>query len=403
MASKNQQTPKEGDETIKGSAPFRKVYYLMWEDRQVRRLSHLEKNVWFCCLTGSHTTMLPGLASVSVMRIADQVGATVASTNKALKAIEALGWIEFDRNMEVLRVVNAFKYNVPSNGDMVRGWMREWLRIPDCELRSKHLLAFKLVIAGSPSLVAIADEEIALGRFENRDKIRTYKRAAAEKPTDAQDTVSTPSQDGPETVSTSVSSKQEEGSSNASSLPTVETRVELPSPTPAGAGAGTGPVRPSFADESQTTPQPAAAPARPTPAVDATGQASLLPATGKPDRRRKRPEEPEDEPKASADLDRYVARWNELKKPRFPLTLTQADRIMFFQQRKARGVEELLWVLETLHGDAWSAHSTVRQLLSAEAAQKAAGLGAKLKKDAGPQPSKHITGRDLEGLWEGEA
>lgn len=147
--------------------------------------------------------------------------------------------------------------------------------------------------------------------------------------------------------------------------------------------------------------QPAAAPARPTPAIDATGQASLLPATGKPDRRRKRPEEPEDEPKASADLDRYVARWNELKKPRFPLTLTQADRIMFFQQRKARGVEELLWVLETLHGDAWSAHSTVRQLLSAEAAQKATGLNAKSMQEPAFRSNKFAQAHEqLDDVWE---
>lgn len=397
MAARKQREPKEGEETIKGSAPFRKIYYLMWEDRELRRLSHIEKVAWLVCLTGSHTTMMPGLASVSVMRLADQVGASVAATNKALKQLEALGWIEFDRNMEVLRVVNAFKYNVPSNGDMVRGWVREWLRIPPCELRAKHLLALKHVIDGSPTLLAIVDEEIALGRFENRDKIRVYQRAAAGNQRTEQDALSTPSQDSLGTVSTSGSSKQEEESSNASSLPTVETRVQLPSPTPAGAGATMGPVRPSFTDPQPTTP------VRPTLAVDATGQASLLPATGKPDRRRKRPEEPEDEPTATADLDRWVARYVELKRPPFPPALTKEDRIFFFQQRKSRGIEELVWVLETLHGDAWSAHSTVRQLLSAEAAQKAAGLGAKLKKDAGPQPSKHITGRDLDGLWKGEA
>ena len=203
-------------------------------------------------------------------------------------------------------------------------------------------------------------------------------------------------------------------SSLASRFSSLGSRVSplVSSPEPSTAGAvvegddlGPAPVllaEPTDQQEPQQT-TPAAAPVRPTPAVDATGQASLLPPTGKPDRRRKRPEEPEDEPTATADLDRYVARWNDLKKPPFPLSVTKEDRIVFFQQRKARGVEELLWVLEVLHRDGYSAHLTVRQLLSAEAAQKAAGLGAKLKKEAGPQPSKHITGRDLEGLWEGEA
>jgi hypothetical protein len=157
----------------------------------------------------------------------------------------------------------------------------------------------------------------------------------------------------------------------------VSPLVSSPEPSSAHADAegDLGPAPLLLAETTDTQPQ--AAPARTTPAVDATGQASLLPATGKPDRRRKTAGEPEDEPTATADLDRWVARYVELKRPPFPPALTKEDRIFFFQQRKARGVEELLWVLDVLHGDSWSAHSTVRQLLSAEAAQKAAGLGAK--------------------------
>jgi hypothetical protein len=161
----------------------------------------------------------------------------------------------------------------------------------------------------------------------------------------------------------------------------VSPLVSSPEPSPADAGAE-GDLGPAPLLLAETTdPQPTAPvepDARPTPAVDATGQASLLPATGKPDRRRKPAGEPEDEPTATADLDRWVSRYVELKRPPFPPALTKEDRIFFFQQRKARGIEELVWVLETLHGDAWSAHSTIRQILSAEAAQKAAGLKARV-------------------------
>jgi hypothetical protein len=162
----------------------------------------------------------------------------------------------------------------------------------------------------------------------------------------------------------------------------VSPLVSSPEPSSADADAG-GDLGPSpllLAETTQTQPttQPAAAPVRPTPTVDVTGQASLIPATGKPDRRRKPAGEPDDEPTATADLDRWVARYVELKKPPFPPALTKEDRIFFCQQRKARGIDELVWVLETLHGDAWSAHSTIRQLLSAEAAQKAAGITARV-------------------------
>jgi hypothetical protein len=401
MAPRKQREPKEGDETVKGAASYRKIYHLLWEDREFRRLSPHGKNAWFCCLTGSHTMIMPGLSSVSVMRIADQIGTTVATANKALKELEALGWIEFDRNMEVLRIVNVFKYNTPHNDDNVRGWMRDWLRIPACELRAKHLSAFRDVVAGSPTYLGIIDEEIALGRFENRDKLRPNRRAAAGKQPVDGEPLSTPCQDGATSVSTTDSGKRTADSGNTSSLPTVETRVELPSPPPDGAGALTGPARPSFATETQPTTPPPAAPARPTPAIDATGQASLLPSTGKPDRRRKPAGEPEDEPTATADLDRWVARYVELKRPPFPPALTKEDRIFFFQQRKARGIDELVWVLETLHGDAWSAGKTIRQLVSPEAAQKATGLNAKSTQEPAFRSNKYAQAHEqLDDVWQ---
>ena len=396
MAPRRQREPKEGDETVKGAASYRKVYHLLWEDREFRRLSPHGKNAWFCCLTGSHTMMMPGLSSVSVMRIADQIGTTVATANKALKELEALGWIEFDRNMEVLRIVNVFKYNTPHNDDNVRGWMRDWLRLPACELRAKHLAAFRDVVAGSPTYLGIIDEEIALGRFENRDKLRPNRRAAAGKQPVDGEPLSTPCQDGATSVSTTDSGKRTAVSGNASSLPTVETRVQLPSPSPVGGGAGDERVRPSVPVEQQST----ATPVRPTPPVDATGQASLIPPTGTPDRRRKPTGEPEDEPTATADLDRYVARWNDLKKPPFPLSVTKEDRIFFFQQRRARGVDELLWVLETLHTDGYSAHLTIRQLVSPEAAQKAAGLKAKATQEPAFRSNKHAQSHEnLDEFW----
>lgn len=404
MAPRKQREPKEGDETVKGAASYRKIYHLLWEDREFRRLSPHGKNAWFCCLTGSHTMIMPGLSSVSVMRIADQIGATVATANKALKELEALGWVEFDRNMEVLRIVNVFKYNTPHNDDNVRGWMRDWLRIPACELRAKHLSAFRDVVAGSPTYLGIIDEEIALGRFENRDKIRPNRRAAAEKQAVDGEPLSTPCQDGATSVSTTDSGKRTADSGNTSSLPTVETRVEEPSPTPAGAGAITGPARPSFATETQPTTQPAAAPTRPTPTVDATGQASLLPATGKPDRRRKAAGEPDTRPEEVA---RYLARWNELKQSPFPvLAFSKEESVVFNVQRTSRSLDELLWVLETLHNDKWFTKKTILECLSPQAAQQASGVVAAstvASNAAAAQPSKFVTGRNLEALWKGEA
>jgi hypothetical protein len=177
-----------------------------------------------------------------------------------------------------------------------------------------------------------------------------------------------------------------------------------PSPPPAGAGAITGPARPSFATETQpTTPQPAT-PARPAPDVDSTGQASLIPATGKPDRRRKPTGEPDSR---SEEVARYLARWNELKQSPFPvLSFSKEEAVVFNVQRTTRSLDELLWVLETLHNDKWFTKKTILECLSPQAAQQASGVVAAAtvaSNAAAAQPSKFVTGRNLEALWKGEA
>jgi hypothetical protein len=360
MAPRRQREPKEGDETVKGAASYRKVYHLLWEDREFRRLSPHGKNAWFCCLTGSHTMMMPGLSSVSVMRIADQIGATVATANKALKELEALGWIEFDRNMEVLRIVNVFKYNTPHNDDNVRGWMRDWLRIPACELRAKHLSAFRDVVAGSPTYLGIIDEEIALGRFENRDKLRPNRRAAAGKQPVDGETLSTPCQDGATSVSTTDSGKRTAVSGNASSLPTVETREKTLCDPPAAVAEtdvafGAEPV-----EQTQPTTTVTATTARKPrqPKLVLTGEAPS----------QKPPANPE-HAQMTADLGRWLDRYRTMRDdPRATVPFHA-----FAQAWKARGIDDLLLALDGLRDDGF-AKTTGAQAHLAEA-MVAKGIG----------------------------
>ena len=358
MAPRRQREPKEGDETVKGAASYRKIYHLLWEDREFRRLSPHGKNAWFCCLTGSHTMMMPGLSSVSVMRIADQIGATVATANKALKELEALGWIEFDRNMEVLRIVNVFKYNTPHNDDNVRGWMRDWLRIPACELRAKHLSAFKDVVAGSPTYLGIIDEEIALGRFENRDKLRPNRRAAAGKQQADGEPLSTPCQDGATSVSTTDSGKRTAGSGNASSLPTVETREKTLCDPPAAVAVTDEPFGPP--PVVQTQPQPTTPDRKPRqPKLVLTGEAPS----------QKPPANPE-HAQISADLGRWLDRYRVWRND--PKATVQFH--VFAQAWKARGIDDLLLALDGLKGDDFAKTCAPKALLAESMIAKGVGI-----------------------------
>ena len=355
MAPRKYREPKEGDETVKGAASYRKVYHLLWEDREFRRLSPHGKNAWFCCLTGAHTMTMPGLSSVSVMRIADQIGATVSTANKALKELEALGWIEFDRNMEVLRIVNVFKYNTPHNNDNVRGWMRDWLRIPACELRAKHLSAFRDVVVGSPTYLAIIDEEIALGRFENRDKVRTNWRPAAEKrSTDARPLL-TPCQDGADSVSTTDSGKRTADSGNI--------EVQLPSAPPAAVAVTDEDFGPAPVE--QTQPPSAVATTQP---PDRKPRQPKLVLTGEAPSSRKPPDT--EHAQITADMGRWLDRyrvWRNDPKATVPFHV-------FAQAWKARGIDDLLLALDGLRDDDFAKTCAPKALLSESMIAKGVGF-----------------------------
>ena len=58
-------------------------------------------------------------------------------------------------------------------------------------------------------------------------------------------------------------------------------------------------------------------------------------------------------------------------------------------------------MLETLHGDAWSAGKTIRQLVSPEAAQKATGLNAKSTQEPAFRSNKYAQAHEqLDDVWQ---
>jgi len=382
----------------KGSYEFATVCPDLWRDKEFKRLTIEQRYVWLHLLTSPARTHFPGLARTTIREVAAVIDLSFKKVSATIAKLTELRWVEFDEAEEVMYLPNGLKYNPPDNPKQLIHWVRVWSSFPDCSLKGQALDALRHACELSPDFLAVIDQEVELGPYKDRPKPRKNRSGSKGQHGRGTDTVSgtvapTVAQTSPIPFTT-----------HHSPLTNVEVQEQLPSPPPAGAGAVTGPARPSFATETQTaatTQTPAAAPARLTPAVDATGQASLIPATGKPDRRRKPAGEPEDEPTATADLDRYVARWNELKKPPFPLSLTKEDRIFFFQQRKARGIEELVWVLETLHGDSYSAHLPIRALVAPEAAQKAAGLKAKATQEPAFRSNRHAQSHEnLDDVWQ---
>ena len=383
----------------KGSYEFAAVCPAVWRDKEYRKQLTLEqRHIWLHLLTSPTRTHFPGLLRTTIKEIAALVDLSPRKVAAALEEFKKLGWAEYDAEEELLYLPKALKYNPPDNEKQLIHWVRVWSSFPECYLTKLALDALRYACELSPDLTATIEREVALGPYKDRPKPRKNRSGNKGQQGRGTDTVSG-------TVASTVAlTSPIPFTTHHSPLTNVEEQGQLPSPPPAGAGALTGPARPSFATKTQPT-QPTtattAAPVRLAPAVDASGQASLIPATGKPDRRRKPAGEPEDEPTATADLDRWVARYVELKKPPFPPALTKEDRIFFFQQRRSRGIDELVWVLEVLHGDDWSAGKTIRQLVSAEAAQKAAGLNAKTTKEPAFKSNKYAQAHEqLDDVWQ---
>jgi len=420
-----------GDKGSKHSGiQYRKVSTQLYADARFAALSSPKPNgktLWMYLLTGPHTTNIPGLFSVSRETLAGNLGWSVKDLTRVWKEFEAVDegheyrMVMADWSKNLVFVPKAVAHNGVGSFNAVQGWRAQWNNLVECELK---LEAWEAILAG---FQAVGNDECAAafavcckrpnlkytGAFPSRvDGERHWLNPLSLSPR-LVEALGGRGGTIPPTVWGSLPPgilphpvgeppRDQEQDQEQEQEQEQEKREKEPSPTPDGAGAVAGRPRPSFATEQQpTTPQPAAAPARPTPTVDATGQASLLPPTGKPDRRRKAAGEPEDEPTATADLDRWVARYVELKKPPFPPALTKEDRIFFFQQRKARGIDELVWVLETLHSDAWSAGKTIRQLVSPEAAQKATGLNAKSTQEPAFRSNKYAQAHEqLDDVWQ---
>ena len=416
-----------GDKGSKHSGiQYRKVSTQLYADARFGALSSPKPNgktLWLYLLTGPHTTNIPGLFSVSRESLACNLGWSIKDVTRIWKEFEALDegheyrMVLADWSKNLVFVPKAVAHNGIGSFNAVQGWRSQWNNLVECELK---LEAWEAILAG---FQAAGNDECAAafaacckrpnikhsGTFRSRiDGERHWLNPLVFSPR-VVEALGGRGGTIPPTVWGSIppailphppvepprhqDQEQEQEQEQ-------EKRKKLLCDPPAAVAETDDAFGAEPATIEQPQPTTTRPPARPTPPVDATGQASLLPPTGKPDRRRKRPEEPEEEPTASADLDRYVARWNDLKKPPFPLSVTKEDRIFFFQQRRARGVDELLWVLETLHTDGYSAHLTIRQLVSPEAAQKAAGLKAKATQEPAFRSNKHAQSHEnLDEFW----
>lgn len=124
----------------------------LWnEDPWIRSLSIHAAHVWVVCLTGSLRLGVPGLCRVSPGILVDAVGENhldfeaAARTLAELAAPDEAGsrHVLYDPGSRVLRIPRAPAYNHAYNASILTSWYREWLKIPDCQLKFDHVESLK--------------------------------------------------------------------------------------------------------------------------------------------------------------------------------------------------------------------------------------------------------------------
>lgn len=345
----------ETPEMKKGAPEYRKVSPKLWLDPEWNTLSDDAQKLWFCCLTGPHTTMLPGLSVVPLYTLAGLCRMSPRKAEKALGELVDLSWVEYEKTWSVLRLPNALRYNSPDNPYQLKGWMRQWWKIPACKLRDDHLDSLREAVELAPTMLATIDEELRLGPPQERAKPRKIKPFEKKR----QETVSkTVSQTVPQTDSSPRSMKHEAVSGKQEALIEKAPISTLCDP----------PAAVALTDDAFGPPPVIQTPPPVAPTPDRKPRQPKLVLTGEAPSQ-KPPVNPE-HAQMTADLGRWLDRyrvWRNDPKATVPFPV-------FAQAWKARGIDDLLLALDGLKGDDFAKTCAPKALLAESMIAKGVGI-----------------------------
>ena len=119
---------------------YRKISVRMWGDEGFRALSPLRpsgQGLWVYLLTGTHTSIVPGLSAVRLVTIAEELRWPFAATRKAWQEIVRAEMAESDWTAGLVWLPRAVSHNRPESLNVAKGWGRACDDLPECPLRTK--------------------------------------------------------------------------------------------------------------------------------------------------------------------------------------------------------------------------------------------------------------------------
>lgn len=110
-------------------------------------------------VTGGHNDAVPGLAKIAMVTIADELRISESELARLWRQLP-VGFVEVDPRTRVVRVPNQPRLGHAPNHRVIRAWWRGWLKLPDCPMRTAHVLSLYASIksdAGAETLKAWAE------------------------------------------------------------------------------------------------------------------------------------------------------------------------------------------------------------------------------------------------------
>lgn len=136
---------------------YRKIDPSMWDDDLMIDLPTVEQRfLWVYLLCGPHTTPLPGLFTATAGGIAEGLRIPFGNVSEGLAELVRRGRIQVDERRRLIRVVNAPRYNLPENGNVLRSWWALYKTIPESPLKTAHLVSMEAAISGQKQDVLTA-------------------------------------------------------------------------------------------------------------------------------------------------------------------------------------------------------------------------------------------------------
>jgi hypothetical protein len=122
---------------------YRPIDVRLWNDRKFLSLSDDARLLWMFLMTTSSTLPIPGVVIGGDAALAEQLGWLPERFAKRFQELSRNG-LAVRKEGRFVWLVNALKYQPPSNPNVMKGWARYWDDVPESALKHELWQALKV-------------------------------------------------------------------------------------------------------------------------------------------------------------------------------------------------------------------------------------------------------------------